>query len=489
MSVPAVCGFLLVLLFLGPVGPTGAAEGGLWRPNLETARGEARKSDKPLFVYFDADWCSWCHRYERETLQAPRVRKALRHHTVPVRINWDARPDLVQRFGGRGLPFNVVLEPGGSVLRTFTGILSPDDLIALLQSPGDSRERSPSGRTLRPEALDAPAFRAFRDAFLAHLERLYDPGQSTLVGRFETGAGLKRPQARTWLWLEAEGLWPDRRSEAARVDANRLLDRLEGGFFYYVDPHRPDAHVETAKLLEPNAWLTAWLAGYPGQPRLAAHSGWFFLRDALWDPAGGFWRGRIADVSYYERPASKRLDRPAPPVERVKLAGANAEAARALLRAAERLDRPELRDYAEDALDYVIEAMWQKGRLYHDRRDGSLGSADLPGDLFRVLAVGAILQQRRPHPQRGRRLARVAGNAADWLGARMESGKKQPGTELAGWVALACGHREHFPQLPEGCQRWALEKLALRPDTRPDWVVPGLQAWRLRLEQAQGSSP
>ena len=482
MSAPLARLLPLTLLLL-PLFPAGAAED-LWRHDLEVARAEAQGADKPLFLYFDADWCSWCHRYERETLQAPRVRNALRRHTVPVRIDWDARPDLVQRFGGRGLPFNVVLGPAGRVKRSFTGILSPDDLIALLRRPEGSGAAVPADKGVRPQGVGAPAYRSFRTAFLAHLERLYTPDRGTLAGRFETGTGLKRPQALTWLWLEDAGLWPDRRARAARANAERLLDRLEGGFFYYVDPHRPDAHVETAKLLEPNAWLTAWLAGYPGEPSLAAQSGWFFLRDDLWGRTGGFWRGRIADAAYYEQSASQRLDQSAPAVDRVKLAGANAEAAQALLRAAERLDRSELEAYAEGALDYVLETMWREGHLYHVRRDGRLEVADLPGDLFRVLAVGAALQKRRPDPDRGRRLARLAANAADWLEARKTGNGSQPSTELAGWVALACGHRDRFPQLPEGCQRWALERLTLGPETRPNWLVPGLRAWRMRLREA-----
>lgn len=474
---------LMLALSLG--GPAGAAD--LWRQDLAAARAEARRSGQPLFLYFDAAWCSWCHRYERQTLSDPGVRRVLAERTVPVRIDWDARPDLVNRYGGRGLPFNVLLAPDGRVLRRFTGILAPADLIALLERPGPSPAAEREGDRLRPRSLDAAAFRDFRAAFLDHLGRLYDPALGTLAGRFATGAGLKRPQPRTWLWLETAGLWPRRRQRAAGVDAGRLLDRLDGGFFYYVDPHRPDGHRETAKLLETNAWLTAWLAGEGGLPRLAAQSGWFFLRGTLWDPRGGFWRARIADADYYALPVAERLRATPPPVQRVKLAGANAGAARALLRGADRLGRPELAAAAARTLDFVLEVMRRNGRLYHRLQDGRLDVPGLPADRFRVLAAGAELQDRRPDPDRARRLRQVARQAARWLAERMEGEGAALRPELAGLVAEACGRRDHYPGLPRGCRDWALRRLTLGPETRPDWLIPGLRAWRQRLDRRRVS--
>jgi hypothetical protein len=486
---PAAVRLLLGVLLLTLAAPAWPAAERLWHRDLATAQAEARRLDKPVFVYFDAAWCSWCHRYERQTLQTPEVRRALRRHAVPVRIDWDARADLVHRFGGRGLPFNVLLAPDGQVVRTFTGILAPDDLIALLRRPA-AGEDEPAAPIQRPQSLDAAAYRAFRDAFLAHLDRLYDPALGTLAGRFATGTGLKRPQPRTWLWLADNGLWPERRRRAARADAGRLLDRLDGGFFYYVDPHRPDSHLETAKLLEPNAWLAAWLADTPGQPRLAAQSGWFFLNGVLRAPAGGFWRAQVADADYYAQPVAQRLRRAPPPVQRLKLAGANAEAALALVRVGRRLDRPQAAAAARGALDFVLARMWRAGRLHRTWRPSGPAGPELPGDLLRVLVAGAAVQAAAPDPQRATRLGRVADKAAAWLAGRMAvSPPPSLRPELAGWAARACGLRARYPQLPDGCQGWALRRLALAAETRPDWLVPGLRAWRQRLDRQTAGTP
>ena len=36
-----------------------------WSDDLETARAQARREDKPLLVYFTADWCGYCREAKR----------------------------------------------------------------------------------------------------------------------------------------------------------------------------------------------------------------------------------------------------------------------------------------------------------------------------------------------------------------------------------------------------------------------------------------
>ena len=84
----------------------------------------------------------------------------------------------------------------------------------------------------------------------------------------------------------------------------------------------------------------------------------------------------------------------------------------------------------------------------------------------------------------------VAGLAAQWLRPRMAEGNEgnPPRTEVVALAARVCSRRERYPALPEGCRDWALRRLALRPETRPDWLIPGLRAWQARLEPG-GSAP
>ena len=68
-----------------------------WVEGFEAGLAQAQQRQRPAFVYFDAEWCSWCQRYKRDTLGTPRVRDLLARHYVATRVDFDARPDLVAR--------------------------------------------------------------------------------------------------------------------------------------------------------------------------------------------------------------------------------------------------------------------------------------------------------------------------------------------------------------------------------------------------------
>ena len=75
------------------LGATARAASAGWIEGYEAGREAAQKQNRLAFIYFDAEWCSWCQRYKRETLAAPAVRQALTRHYVTVRLDFDARPD------------------------------------------------------------------------------------------------------------------------------------------------------------------------------------------------------------------------------------------------------------------------------------------------------------------------------------------------------------------------------------------------------------
>lgn len=305
-------------------------------------------------MYFDAQWCSWCQRYKAETLGDARVRARLARDYVAVLVDFDARADLVARYRIRGLPYTLILSPAGETLNGFVGILTPDDMLDVLQrfaGQAAPAEIAPAGEVqARVAALDEAGYRAFRAAFLEHVEHLYDAENGTLTRRFETGATLKRPAPLTWMYLAGDEHWRSRAKRAAHAERARLLDPVDGGFFNFLDPSLPDGdYLENSKLLESNAWLTTWLAAVGADEpalRAAAGSGWLFLRERLWDRRdGGFWQAQVADPVYYTlAPAQRRRAEP-PPIDRMKRADTNAQAAWALTRFARAGGPPAALDY------------------------------------------------------------------------------------------------------------------------------------------------
>lgn len=479
--------WLVLACFLPAGGAWGALEDWAargWVTDFEAGMMEAARSERPAFVYFHAPWCSWCQVYERDTLRHPRVEAALKARFVPVVVDFDARSDLVRRYGAKGLPYTVLLGPDGKVWNAFVGILRPDDLLAvldeLLARGGPVEAPAVDGRVAAAAGAGLEAYRRFRRAWLDHVASLYDAELGTLAGSYATGAGLKRPSPLTWIYLERHRLWTARAARAARVERARLQDAADGGFFNFLDPHREDEYAETSKLLEANAWMIAWQAhrAWEGAARRSARAGIGFLRRRLWNPAGGgFWQALVAVPGYGTLSVAERRRRP-PPVLRIQRADTNAQAAWALAEAAVLLRDRDTLALARRGLAFVLSGLWHEGRLYHFRQGGDYVLPDPVEDRLWVLAAAGALRAAGVAPPGPGRLARLAARARDWYSAaaRNGTGLDVPLVSLAAWVAAdpAWGvPRRHL----EGM----LARLRIEADTPPDDVVLGLLAWERYL--------
>lgn len=462
-----------------------------WIDGFEAGLAQARDRQRPAFVYFDAEWCSWCQRYKRDTLETPRVHDMLVRHYVATRVDFDARPDLAKRYGVRGLPYTLILSPGGKVLNGFVGILTPGDMLDLLREFAAKSEPAPAREmpdiVVRSGALDRPGFEQFRAAFLDHVTNLYDARHGTLAGRFETGATLKRASPLTWMYLARDEKWRERAQRAALAKYRRLHDPVGGGFFNFLDPSQAGGdYTESSKLLDGNAWLMAWFAQAGtenAELKQAASAGWRYLRDRLWDARDrGFWQAQVADQRHYALPPPQRRRAAPPPLDRMKRADTNAQAAWALVQYARAGGDRRALDYAAGALDFVLTTLWRDGRLYHHWRDATLSTPDVPLDWFWVLGAGAELERVRPDSARRQRLREISAVAGSWMRQEMrKTDSELPDPELVGLVAWVAQYQSLFPQIPAGAREWALGRLHLRVDTQPDDVVFGLLAWEQAL--------
>lgn len=455
-----------------------------WLTTYEAGLADARGSGRPVFVYFDAAWCSWCQQYKRDTLDQPAVRAALARGFVRVAVDADARPDLMRRYGGKGLPFTVVLAPDGAVRTHFVGVMPAQDLVALLGAlPQPAPPSGASAVRHQVTALDRRGYEAFRAAWLQHLDLLYDPARAALAGPFETGATHKRTPVLAWLYLLDHGLWRERVQAAGRAERTRLWDALDTGFFNFVDPSRDD-YLESSKLLEANAWMAAWqaqLGVHDAAARQLAQATRFFLNEVLQDRVqGGYFQAQVADNAYYALQPAERLRRPAPPLDRVKRADTHAQAAWALLRLGQFGEEARAVDDAVRTLDFVLATFWREGRLYHAWRDGAVSAPDQPHTWFWVLAAGSAVERVRPDPARRAALDAIARMAGAWLAGEMRRAPRLD-NELAGLVAWSASQPPFAARLPAGARDWALRQLRIEAETAPDELVIGLWAWEAAL--------
>ncbi len=456
-----------------------------WVADYEQARERAQAQDLPLMVYFDAPWCSWCHRYRDETLSQPQVSDYLQRHYISVQVDWDARPDLVRRYGANGLPYTVVLAPDGSLRSRFLGLVEADALLARLaderRGSDDAELRLGDFPPLRPQGTDRAAWEGFYGEYLAHLERLWWPPGDGLHGLFDTGLSLKWPQPLTWLWLEGNALWPQRSALSRATELERLWDRHDGGFFNYAEPRAE--HLETSKLLPENAWMAAWFAGSTERNEQQAAASTLALLRGLKSERGGLYQARQAAQGYYRLPLAQR-DTP-PPVDDIVRADANGSAVWALACAAERgLDGAQ--ELAEETLVGVLDNLWRDGRLHHARRGAQLGQQVWPEDGLYLMAAALALDSLAGGAQWRERIAPISDEIAQWAVGVQDGALHSDRAAILAWVAVQAEYREHFAA---GTVQHALRHLTLGAETLPDRLVPGLAAWqRLLGEKEQGSA-
>jgi len=369
-----------------------------WRHWGPQAFQDAQAQDKPILLSLSAVWCHWCHVMDETSYSDPDVISYINEHYVPVRVDNDQRPDVNARYNMGGWPTTAFLTPDGEPLAGGTYI-PPETMrehlprIAGEYNSGrdeiarkvkDLRQRRASAAAAaQPAALAAAIF----DNVLRAVSTSYDP----LFGGF--GEAPKFPHTDSidlLLYAHRRNRDPDLLHMARKtldfMAAGGVFDQEWGGFFRY-STQRDWSEPHYEKMLEDNANLLRILLALYRTTGEATHADVAsrvvdYLEAKLRDSQHGFFYGsQDADEEFYRLPAAEREKHAEPYIDRTCYISWNAMAASAYLEASWTLDRPQLRDAALQALEFV----WQNCRgtasgppvmcRYHD------GSPHLPGLL------------------------------------------------------------------------------------------------------------
>jgi thiol:disulfide interchange protein len=120
-------------------GPSSVTEESLLAvvPFSETALVEARAANKPVFLWFTADWCLTCKVNEGVAIEREATRAAFdKFGVVAMRGDWTRRDPAITRFltahGAGGVPLYLWYAPGkdGEILPQ---VLTPDMLTELAE--------------------------------------------------------------------------------------------------------------------------------------------------------------------------------------------------------------------------------------------------------------------------------------------------------------------------------------------------------------------
>lgn len=111
-----------------------------WNENYtgyQAALAEQKSTQKPVLVYFYADWCPHCKRFTAEVLSTPKMQDYVKRYPH-VRIapdNGQAEKQLMERYGAEGFPAFYVLKPDGEQTKIETHIQAGEE--ARLKKPDE----------------------------------------------------------------------------------------------------------------------------------------------------------------------------------------------------------------------------------------------------------------------------------------------------------------------------------------------------------------
>jgi len=134
----------LIALFLCAAGP--APDTG-WYETYAEARAAAEAQQKPLLVFFHADWCGWCEAMESDVFPDPTVASLLKGF-VRARVDTDREPRVAFAFQVRTLPRTLAANVHGEIAGDRTGYLDPEAMAEFLKDVRDRAKDRTGGPTL-----------------------------------------------------------------------------------------------------------------------------------------------------------------------------------------------------------------------------------------------------------------------------------------------------------------------------------------------------
>ena len=92
-----------------------------WQTSLSSAQAEARKTHRPLLLYFSTSWCAPCKIMKRTTFKDAAVIRESRRWTM-VEIDAEKQDKVAAKYKVVGYPTTIILKPGSVSLETLETI-------------------------------------------------------------------------------------------------------------------------------------------------------------------------------------------------------------------------------------------------------------------------------------------------------------------------------------------------------------------------------
>lgn len=277
-----------------------------WSPWETATFVRANGENKLILINVIASWCHWCHVMDEVTYADPEVAALLREHFVVIRVDSDARPDILERYRAWGWPATAILSPEAQPVVNLRGYREPEVFAALLRELVAEHGRGELRAFDEVEAQAAPA-----DADLA---RIRDKAAAQLDAYFdEEGLGWGAKQKYPWsepieyAFVRArihqdqpeQVAWRERALATLAAEA-ALIDPVWGGMYQYSSKGVWDQpHFEKIAMIQAGA-----LENHAHAALITKDLRWVeaarpiteYLLGTMQDPAGGFYTSQDADL-------------------------------------------------------------------------------------------------------------------------------------------------------------------------------------------------
>jgi thioredoxin-related protein len=260
---------IAALLFIS-LTSCGSPADDLWlRGGLDEAVAAAADRNALVFVELRTDWCSWCRRFESETLTDVDVRREL-DSFVAVRLDAEKEgAEAARRFGVESFPTLLFLDPAGKEVERIVGFLPPDRFVAEVRriKVGDTLhaclqrlDADPADADAIRRAVEGLLDRSDPEGAIARLAHFHEaPGHSHEICRelmFAAGRDLHyRVYLRAAkLWATDDEGWTESLDVPPAPGSARLAALVDDGFSA-LDPADQGSALRAARFEDAGALL------------------------------------------------------------------------------------------------------------------------------------------------------------------------------------------------------------------------------------------
>lgn len=124
-----------------------ASGGGIQWLSYAEGRQRGENQNKKVFLVFNADWCRYCLKMEKETFQNPTVIAYVNRNFVPVSVNSDKEQTIADKYKVKGLPDTWFIAENGERIGNRPGYIPADEMLKILKFIATDSYRSMNFQT------------------------------------------------------------------------------------------------------------------------------------------------------------------------------------------------------------------------------------------------------------------------------------------------------------------------------------------------------